>query len=121
MTPSRRRSSITKLLVALAMLAAICATVAFVRWDEKREEEAALEDLALEQTRVAVATAAALRARIADDATPSASPRATIDAASALRDVAPIEQPGEVVLLLLPPGAANLTTTSGRSISLPVV
>jgi signal transduction histidine kinase len=148
-------------LVALAMAGAVVATGALVRWDEKREEDAAFEDLALEQSRLSRAVAAGVQARleyarrvaslegdhvpsdgsffeVRDRAEPSGegARRATASGPTTLtfevargagrsRDVvvslpalldqvSTIERPGEVVLLVHPPGEARLLTVDGR-------
>ncbi len=62
--PRSRRMLLTRILIGVAMVGAILVTALFVYWDERREEEAAFDDLALEETRSAIAASEMFGARL---------------------------------------------------------
>ncbi len=151
-----------KIFIALAMLGTVAVTAAVVRWDEKREEDAAFEDFAVEQSRMARAVASGLSGRLdsarqlASLARPEDRPWTgtffevhrrtmphgegderpldftiardggeTLDVElslpSLLKEVSSIERPGEVVLLVRPPGKPRLVSTDAREVDAQII
>jgi two-component system NtrC family sensor kinase len=110
---ARARSRTWRVIVAMAVAIVVIAALAW--WDETRESEAAFEDFAHEQATLAASAAADVATRLdamRDLATPDA-PRTT----DLTRQVARIERPGELVLLIFPPGRASPSTTDGREVT----
>ena len=165
--PRSRRLFLTKVLVGVAMVGAILVTALFVYWDEKREEEAAFDDLALEETRSAIEASETFGARLdgaqreadvlcAGHATLVHAPivaelvrdapeteawqppprdaatffvscgdgtkwRVSLPLAGVLHDLARIQDAGEILLFLAPPGADTLVTSEGSLLRAPAL
>jgi signal transduction histidine kinase len=97
------------------MLVAIGAVTGLAWWDDQREANAALADLASEQSVVAASLASTLRARLAlaergsVPLDPAAAPADLIEPARGLG-------PGELMVLLLPPGRDSFLAPGGRMV-----
>lgn len=103
--------------ILLLMLMAILAFGAIAVWDERREAAAALEDFALEQSRLAREAATALAAQLGSPAAPSPQP----ERRNFARVLGTVEQPGSVLALLQEPGAADLSTVDGKQVHAPTI
>jgi two-component system NtrC family sensor kinase len=101
-TVSRRRDRA----LILSMVGALAGIALLADWDGARESGQALEDFGREQETLARSIAVALRGR---------------DAGAALADLAAIERPRALVLLLRPPGQAAFLGTDGRGVEAPAV
>ena len=87
------------------MAAAIVGVAALAYWDEKRESDAALDDLASEQVSVARAVSVAI------SGAPQAASATPEERFAAARSV---EAPGSLVVLLRSPDGALITTSGAR-------
>ena len=108
-TPRRGGSRV----IVTTMLLAIALVAALAYWDEERESAAAFDDFAHEQATLAASVAADVATRLDDAQASGARP----DVPSLTREVSRIERPGELVLLVLPPGATALSANDGRTLA----
>jgi two-component system NtrC family sensor kinase len=95
-----------------SMLLAVVLVTGLAYWDEERESAAALQDFATEQSTLASSLAASLSALLSTHGSK------TVDAVGGtmLRAAQRIERPGEVLVLIRPPGAHDFRTTDGRTL-----
>ncbi len=88
------------------MLAALGLVMGLAYWDEQRESEAALEDFAAEQSKLAAGLAASLS--VVD---------LGVAPTTLLLAVSQVEHPGDTLVLLRSPGSTDFVTTGGRRVT----
>ncbi|HEX7672395.1 MAG TPA: HAMP domain-containing sensor histidine kinase [Polyangiaceae bacterium] len=102
------------------MVAVVGAVAAIAYWDEERESAAALGEFAREQTTLARSLTSALGARL-DEARRESPRDAGVFVTLVRADMARVEIPGTLVVLLRVPGERSLRATDGRIIEAPEV
>jgi two-component system NtrC family sensor kinase len=100
--------------IVVAMLLAILVVATLAYWDEERESAAAFDDFAHEQATVALSAAGDVATRL-DEARRLGGPPPSVT--SITHEISRIERPGELMLLVLPPGATAFSTTNGRTVA----
>jgi two-component system NtrC family sensor kinase len=106
--------------LAAIMVAVVGAVAAIAYWDEERESARALDEFAREQTTLARSLTSALGARL--DEARRTSRRDPLTFAALVRgDLARVEIPGTLVVLLRVPGEPGLRATDGRMVEAPAV
>ena len=104
--------------IVLWMVAAIALLGAIAYLEERSRDESAFVDFAADQVMLARAAAGELRASIMSHPTVANDGPTLDDAATRLRA---LEQPGNVVVLLIPPGSPGLVTLDGVLIRSPPI
>lgn len=93
------------------MLLSLLAVSTLAVWGERREAQAALEDMGQEQATLSQAAASALASSLKDQ------PPSGIPSEASFQSLQRLERPGAVHVFLLPPGGRDFLSLSGQSLA----